>query len=83
MEGFAHFIKPLEEKGFVLQSIGVMGADQACHGVNVLIFESDPKFDLEDMPEIRRICEQDDDSQPCSSCRYWMGTLWLYIPYQA
>jgi hypothetical protein len=85
------FIKPLKDLGYSFLKYGHVGDDEM--GTHILVFQDEitqgpisperEKIHKENFHKMVKICTQDDDSQPHATYRYYMGTLFLYIPYFA
>ena len=77
-----YFIKPLGEYGFVLKGYENSLFEKEDSGVHILVFEyAYPETPADLFQEIEGILIQDDDSQPESTYRAYLGTMWLFIPY--
>jgi hypothetical protein len=80
------FISPLKEVGFEFKGYAhVYDGEEG--GTHILKFKETQVGSIignsrqADHITMVKICTQDDDSQPSATYRYYLGTLWLYIPY--
>ena len=73
------FINPLKKMGYEFAHYGHQSHDQSCQGIHTLIFNWDYKT-KHYMNWIKDLMV-DDDGQPMSNYTYYLGTLWIYIPY--
>jgi len=73
------YIHPLKELGFRLTNYGSFNDIQQSYIIHNLIFEHDNKTYL-DYNRLKEIGIQDDDNQPHSTFRLYLGTLFIFIP---
>jgi hypothetical protein len=80
------FIDPLEnELGFEFIGYNSLSEGKGGNGVHVLMFNEkiNGKMDIEgpEFERLKEICQQDDDGQPYSTFRLWLGHLWVMVPF--
>lgn len=75
-----NFIEPLSKMGFQMDSYALTKEEDNWRGTHNIIFSHDDKTEI-DWEELKKICTQDDDSQPCATYSFFFGDLFLYIPF--
>lgn len=79
------FVGPLEKYGFRLQAYSAYHSENLDQGFHMIKMElkEGTEIPLEGpiWNEIVAITNQDDDNQPHATHRYYMGDLWIFIPY--
>lgn len=60
---------------------GVWEKEPGFYGAHILIFDLRNDIKEVDEAKLKKICEQDDDSQPMSVYQIYFGTLWIMMPY--
>ncbi len=74
------FINPLRRLGFRLVDIGYLAGKEG-HVCNIIMTYTPLSIISDyDFARVKAICEQDDDNQPHSMFRYYLGTLFITIP---
>lgn len=81
-------IKPLHDLGFRMEDYHAHHSEKTGAGHHMLFFEEfGDEIDLDDetpdsnYSKLKKICTQDDDSQPHATYRLYLGNLWLFIPF--
>ncbi len=81
-------IEPLHDLGFRLEDYHGYHSEKTGTGHHMLLFEEfADKIDIGDespdsnYSKLKKICTQDDDSQPHATYRLYLGNLWLFIPF--
>jgi hypothetical protein len=83
------FLDPLKGLGFEFKGYAHVWDEEDSNGTHILKFEEEvsdkPSIVMDerrgDWESMAQICTQDDDSQPPATFRYYLGKLWVYIPY--
>ena len=85
-----HWIKEIEQFGFNFIEYGYAHLRKSEAGIHCLVFDQDAKkHDLWYLEsdkinkDLDAILTRDDDSQPSANYRIYLGTLWVFIPYQS
>lgn len=81
-------IEPLHYLGFRLEDYHSYYSEPVGAGHHMLFFEEfgGPIDICDESPDsnyskLRKICTQNDDSQPHATYRLYLGSLWLFIPF--
>jgi len=72
----SEFIEPLKALGFTFLGYSHSSNDEYCQGVHQLLFDGEAK----DITHIENLMYRD-DNQPKTQFNYYLGALWIYIPY--